>query len=191
MQPYVGAPPAPQRPRSYMVPIVVLATVLFLLVAAIVVVASTRAGKLAGAACPVGEWNVVDYREVVAIEALDTTVTFTGGKGTILRLKVDGTGETDYGRGSTFSGQAPDGRGIRLDITGPVRFTYRLSAKGDSVFVTPAGNDATFQLSIDGEPYGGRQKFVDDLTSKSYSVECDEDSLTQDGSGLTVGYERR
>ncbi|WP_089250309.1 hypothetical protein [Asanoa hainanensis] len=175
-------------PRSYRVPIVVLAVLLFLLVGAIVVVQASRAGERAALRCPVGEWDVVSYREAVPVAALPEPVIFTGGAGTILRLRADGTGETDYGTGVRFTASAPDGRPIRLDAAGPVRFRYEL--RPGSIVVTPAGNDATSQLYIDGVAYGSRVKFRDEPAA-SYRLTCAGDALTQDDGVLVVGYRRR
>ena len=124
-------------PRSYRVPIAVLSVVLFLLLGAIVVVVSARAGRQADQPCAVGEWDVTSYRDAVYVEEIDATVTFTGGTDAVLRLRADGTGETDYGAGVSFEAAAPDGREIRIDVSGIVHFTYALGSDG-SVVVTPA-----------------------------------------------------
>jgi len=185
MQPNPGV-----APRSYRVPIVVLSVLLFLLVGAIVVVQASRAGRRAAQPCPVGEWDVASYREAVRVPSLPDPVNFSGGVGTILRLRADGTGETDYGTGVTFTAEAPGGRPVRLEAAGPVRFRYEL--RTGSIVVTPAGNDATSQLFIDDAPYGPRAKFRDDpAEGRSYRLGCAGDALTQDDGRLVVGYRRR
>ncbi|MEV4535632.1 hypothetical protein AB0J82_17560 [Asanoa sp. NPDC049518] len=177
-------------PRSYRVPIVVLSVLLFLLVGAIVVVQASRAGERAALRCAVGEWDVTSYREEVPVPSLSGPVVFTGGAGTILRLRDDGTGETDYGNGVRFTAQAPDGRPIRLEATGPVRFRYEL--RPGSILVTPAGNDATSQLFLNDTPYGSPTKFRDDpAEGRSYRLACAGDSLSQDDGVLVVSYRRR
>ncbi|WP_203710628.1 hypothetical protein [Asanoa siamensis] len=186
MQPNPGA-----TARSYRVPIVVLSVVLFLLVGAIVVVQAGRAGRRAADPCPVGEWDVVSYREAVRVRALPDPVTFVGGTGTVLTLRADGAGETDYGDRVTFTAEAPDGRPIRLEAAGPVYFRYTLSGAGDAVTVSPAGNEATSQLFVDGVAVGAPAKFADPESPRTYRVDCAGDSLTQDDGRLTVGYRRR
>ncbi|GAA1850147.1 hypothetical protein [Asanoa iriomotensis] len=186
MQPNPGA-----TPRSHRAPIVVLSVVLFLLLGAIVVVQASRAGRRAADPCPVGEWDVVSYREVVELDDLRQTVTFGGGTGTVLRLRANGTGETDYGSGVTFTAEAPDGRPIRLEVAGPVRFRYSLATGGGSISVSPAGNDASSQLFINDAANGPRAGFVDPVGARSFRIECGGDSLTQDDGRLVVGYRRR
>jgi len=171
---------------------VVLSTVLFVLVAAIVVVLANRAGAdRAKQPCLVGVWRMTDYREVVYLQALDNTVTFTGGAGTVLRLDKDGTGESDYGTGTSFYADTPDGRKIRLEMRGPVRFTYRLTSTGEAIELKPAGNEATSRLYLDGQPSGPETPYQDELTGKIYQVTCAGDTLTQEGSAMTVRYRRR
>ncbi|MEV0714673.1 hypothetical protein [Asanoa sp. NPDC050611] len=176
---------------SYRVPIVTLSVLLFLLVAAIVVIQAGRAGQRAAEPCPVGDWDVLDYREQVAVEGLSSEVTFRGGEGTVLRLRADGTGETDYGARTTFTASAPDGRPIRLEVAGPVRFRYSLAADGRSISVSPAGNDATSQLFISDTAYGPRSKFQDPTGARSFKIDCSPVTLIQDDGRLSVGYRRR
>ncbi|MDG4822151.1 hypothetical protein O7635_09825 [Asanoa sp. WMMD1127] len=185
MQPTPGA-----TPRSYRVPIVVLSVVLFLLVGAIVVVQAGRAGRAANTPCAVGEWDVVSYREAVPVPTFAEAVSFTGGSGTVLRLAADGTGETDYGTKATFAGRAPDGRLVRLEVAGPVRFRYELGT--DSISVTPAGNAATSQLFIDDTAYGPPAPVRDEAAEpRSFRLDCAGDALTQEDDRLLVGYRRR
>jgi len=184
MQPYPGA-----NPRSYRVPIVVLSVLLFLLVGGIVVVLSARAGERAP--CPVGDWDVASYQDAVPVEAIGETLIFTGGAGTVLRLHGDGTGETDYGAGVTFAAAAPDGRTVKIEVAGPARFRYELGPAGDTIVVTPAGNDTTSQLFIADAPFGAKAKYSDETASKLYRLACLDDSLTQDDGQLVVGYRRR
>jgi hypothetical protein len=184
MQPHPGV-----TPRSYRVPIVVLAALLFLLVGGIVVVLSARAGGRGP--CPVGDWDVVSYQDAVRVDAIGETLTFTGGAGTVLRLHGDGTGETDYGSGVTFTAAAPDGRTVKIDVAGPARFRYELGAAGDTIVVTPAGNETTSQLFIGDARFGAKAKYSDDPASRSYRLACRDDSLAQDDGSLVVGYRRR
>ncbi|GIF69885.1 hypothetical protein Ais01nite_79200 [Asanoa ishikariensis] len=177
-------------PRSYRVPIVVLSVLLFLLVGAIVVVQASRAGERAALRCSVGEWDVGSYRDAVQVPPFPEPVIFTGGAGTILRLRADGTGEIDYGTRVRFTAEAPDGRPIWLEVGGPLRFDYEL--RPGSIFVTPTGNDATSQLFIDGTRVGSPAKFRDEgAEGRSYRLTCAGDSLTQDDGVLVVGYRRR
>jgi hypothetical protein len=175
---------------SYRVPIVALSVLLFLLVGSIVVILAGRAGQRDASPCPVGEWDVLSYREFVRVDALGTEVTFHGGSGVVLRLRADGTGETDYGAGVSFSSVAPDGRSIRLVVAGPVRFAYTLAPAGDSISVRPAGADATSQLFIDGSAYGSRERFEPE-DARSYKIECSPATLVQSDEHLSVGYRRR
>ncbi len=79
---------------------------------------------------------------------------------------------------------------MRLEAAGPVRFRYEL--RTGSIFVTPAGNDATSRLFIDDVPYGPRVKFRDDpVEGRSYRLGCAGDALTQDDGRLVVSYRRR
>ncbi|MEV4621733.1 hypothetical protein AB0J74_23870 [Asanoa sp. NPDC049573] len=184
MQPSSGSPP-----RSYRAPIVVLAALLFLLVGGIVVVLSARAGGRAP--CPVGEWAVATYQDAVPVDAIGQTLVFTGGAGTVLRLRDDGTGETDYGTGVTFTAAAPDGRTVRINVAGPARFRYELAAAGSTISVTPAANDTTSQVFIGDTPLGAEGKYSDKTETRSFRVACQDDSLTQDDGRLVVEYRRR
>ncbi|GIF46973.1 hypothetical protein DFJ67_2301 [Asanoa ferruginea] len=184
MQPHPGV-----TPRSYRVPIVVLSALLFVLVGGIVVVLSARAGGRAP--CPVGEWTVESYRDAVPVDAIGQTLTFTGGAGTILRLRGDGTGETDYGAGVTFTAAAPDGRTVKIEVSGPARFRYELTAAGGDISVTPVSNDTTSQLFIGATRLGAPAKYSDSAKTRSYRLVCRQDSLTQDDDQLAVGYRRR
>jgi hypothetical protein len=184
MQPHPGV-----TPRSHRVPIVVLSALLFVLVGGIVVVLSARAGGRAP--CPVGDWDVASYQDAVPVDAIGETLTFTGGAGTVLRLRGDGTGETDYGDGVTFTAAAPDGRTIKIEVAGPTRFRYQLTAAGDAISVTPTGNDTTSQLFIGDARFGATAKYSDETETRSYRLACRDDSLTQDDGKLAVGYRRR
>jgi hypothetical protein len=184
MQPHPGV-----TPRSYRVPIVVLSALLFLLVGGIVVVLSARAGGRGP--CAVGDWDVVSYQDAVRVDQIDATLTFTGGAGTVLRLRGDGTGEKDYGAGVTFTAEAPDGRTVKIEVAGPARFRYELGPAGDTIVVTPTGNDTTSQLFIADARFGAKAKYNDATESRSYQLACRDDSLTQDDGSLVVGYRRR
>ncbi|GAA4143694.1 hypothetical protein GCM10022251_02450 [Phytohabitans flavus] len=204
-------PPPPQRRRSYLVPLAALGSTLVVLVVAIVLVVALRGGggedpiagpttgaptsagpaESASAApagdvdqCVIGTWRVTSHKEDVDFEDLGK-VTFTGGENATLKLNADGTGETDYGSGTEFEGEAK-GRTYRLEVSGKLTFEY--TAKGGTAKFTDVDSKASGKLFIDGEQYGDSVPFNAEADSSTYT--CSTDLLTQKTFLYTTEYER-
>jgi hypothetical protein len=173
---YRGLPdtaPASRRTRNIMlIPLIALSVTLAILVVAIVVVYAARAdrgtndptasssssGKPNPAIdnCVVGTWKMNAYSEDVPVDGVGT-VKFTG-QGAQVRLRADGTGVTDYGSGTTFTGTI-SGVTYKLVVSGTVKFDYKakdgtvsfsnLSASGKET-VTRSGTDQQFTQDLTG-----------------------------------------
>lgn len=144
------APSAPARTRSpYVLALVALSVTLMVLVVAIVVVVLARSRDGDGGplvdGCVVGRWRVSSHSERLPISGTGD-VTFTGD-GTRMDLDADGTGLTDYGRGTEFRATV-DNRPVVLTLAGTVRYSFR-TANGAISFsdVKPEG---TATITIDG-----------------------------------------
>jgi hypothetical protein len=208
---YPGYPPQPpQRRRSYLVPLVALGCTLLVLVVAIVIVVasgggdddpiagpttaaptSAGPGESASAApgsdideCVIGTWRVTSHRETVLIQG-QGNVTFTGGEGATLRLKRDGTGETDYGSGTEYQGEI-NGETARLEISG--RLTYKYRTVNGRVNVTDVESTADAKFSVGGEEYDIPEPL--DTKDDSASYTCSTGLLTQNTALLATEYER-
>ncbi|MGN9908025.1 hypothetical protein ACTMTJ_10800 [Phytohabitans sp. LJ34] len=207
---YPGYPPQPQqqRGRSYMVPLFALGSVLVALVVAIVIVVAARGGgddPIAGPTgdpttggpvestsaapgsdldeCVIGTWRVTSHKETVAVQG--DSVTFTGGEGATLRLNRDGTGETDYGSSTEYSGEL-NGSTVRLEISG--RLTYNFTTRAGRVNVTDVESNVSGKVTLGGEEYDVPN--VLDTKDDSSSYTCSTDRLTQNTGLLTTEYER-
>jgi hypothetical protein len=173
------------RPRSYTVPIVALSVVLFGLLAAIAVVVGVRAGARDAAPCVVGTWRVTSHREQVAVESVGT-VGITGGDTVRLRLGADGTGTTDYGNATVYSGTL-NGHEVQLILTG--RSDFRYTAADGRLTVFDATSAPSARVLVDRVQAGQPMQLTNAVGSASYT--CTGDRLTQrDGERLTVEYTR-
>ncbi|HET6212838.1 MAG TPA: hypothetical protein VFE14_08210 [Micromonosporaceae bacterium] len=153
MQPYQEpqfAPPPRQR-SPYAVPVIALSVTLVALVAAIVIVVLVKSARerTAKDSCVVGGWLVARYEERVAIEGVGP-VLFTG-TGARLELRADGTGRTDYGAGTVFTGNA-SGKRITLMISGAVTFHYR--AADHILAFSDVRSTATSEAAVGDEKLG-------------------------------------
>lgn len=208
---YPGFPQQPpQRGRSFLVPLIALASTLVVLVVAIVIVAAVRGGDeepvagpttsaptsagptaSQGAApagdidhCVIGTWRVTSHREDVPLDGVGK-VTFIGGEDATLRLNADGTGETDYGSGTEFQGST-GGRTYKLEVSGRLTFDY--TARSGTAKFTDVDSNASGKLFIDGEQYGGSIPFNAEADSSRYT--CSTGLLTQKTFLYTTEYER-
>jgi hypothetical protein len=208
---YPGYPPQPpRRGRSYLIPLVALGCTLLVLVVAIVIVVAARGGgedPIAGPTiaaptsagpvesasvapgsdideCVIGTWRVTSHRETVLIQG-QGNVTFTGGEGATLRLKRDGTGETDYGSGTEYRGEI-NGETARLEISGRLIYTYR--TVNGRVNVTDVESTADARFSVGSEEYDIPEPL--DTKDDSASYTCSTDQLTQNTALLATEYER-
>ncbi|GAA4453466.1 hypothetical protein [Phytohabitans houttuyneae] len=208
---YPGYPQQqPQRGRSFLVPLVALASTLVVLVVAIVIVAAVRGGdeepvgspttsaptsagpgesQSAAPAgdidqCVIGTWQVTSHREDVPVEGVGK-VTFIGGEGATLQLNADGTGETDYRSGTEFQGTT-GGRTYKLEVSGKLTFEY--TARSGSAEFTDVNSNASGKLFIDGEQYGGSIPFNAEADTSTYT--CSTGLLTQKTFLYTTEYER-
>jgi hypothetical protein len=123
-------------------------------------------------ACVVGRWKVTSHQETVGIPNVGT-VTFTGGQDAVLLLKADGTGTTDYGSGTTFTGKA-NGRTITLIISGTV--TYRFHTANGTVSFSDVQSAAEGVVKLDGSEIG-REKFQASDDPAKYT--CNSTRLTE------------
>lgn len=208
---YPGFPQQPpQRGRAFLVPLVALASTLVVLIVAIVIVVAVRGGgeepiadptrsAVASAGpersesaapasdidqCVIGTWRVTSHREEVRIDGVGK-VTFLGGEDATLRLKADGTGETDFGSGTNFQATA-SGRTYKLEISGRLTFDY--TARGGTAKFTDMTSRASGKLFIDGEQYGGTIPYNAEADSSRYT--CSTDLLRQETFLYTTEYER-
>jgi len=207
---YPGYPPQqpPQRGRSYLVPLVALASTLVVLVVAIVVVVAASGGDdpvagptggpttaaptgSASAApgadldkCVVGTWRVTSHKETVPVEG-QGSVTFTGGEGATLRLNSDGTGQTDYGSSTEYQGEL-NGETVRLEVSG--RLTYDFSTLNGRINVTNMESTAKGTFTIGTEEYDVPNVF--DTKDDSASYTCSSGVLTQNTGLLATEFER-
>ncbi|MDQ7907048.1 hypothetical protein RB614_21280 [Phytohabitans sp. ZYX-F-186] len=209
---YPGYPPQqqPQRGRSYLVPLVALGCTLLVLVVAIVIVVAARgggedpiAGPTSGAPtsagpqesssatpasdidqCVIGTWRVTSHRETVSVQG-QGSITFTGGEGATLRLRQDGTGETDYGSGTEYRGDF-NGETAVLEISGRLTFDYKTGNGRVSVSEVESTAKAKFRLG--SEEYDIPQPL--DTNDNSASYTCSTGALTQNTALLTTEYER-
>jgi hypothetical protein len=190
-----------------MVPLVALASTLVVLVVAIVIVVAVRGGgdPIAGPTgtpttsgrpesasaspasdldeCVIGTWRVTSHKETVAVQG--DSVTFTGGEGATLRLNSDGTGETDYGSGTEYSGEL-DGETMRLEISG--KLTYNFTTRSGRVNVTDIESTVKGLVTYGGEEYDVPN--VLDTKDDSSSYTCSTSRLTQNTGLLTTEFER-
>jgi hypothetical protein len=171
--PAAGSPlthpaPAPaDHPRSPLVaPLIALSVALVVVVVAIVVVVlvKNRADRVAAIdRCVVGQWRVVEHRELVPVTGFGN-VEFSG-RGARLRLGADGTGSTDYGPATVFRGTA-NGKQIELVLSGSVRFRFHtannvlsfedLQASGTTTVSVDGAQLAIRPLAGSGDPAGYR-----------------------------------
>ena len=213
-----GYPPpvAPNRNRSFLVPLIALASTLVVLVVAIVIVVFNRDDDPTDPvtypsstsridptsdptrsdddpssddpridSCVIGTWRVTSHREDVSNDELGK-LSFTGGDGAELRLKADGTGESDYGSGTAYTAKASNGKSIKLEVTGVVSYSY--TAVDGRISVDDVKSQATFRFYIDGEQYGDTQAFNASDSPSNYT--CSGDRMTQKTLLYTIDYER-
>jgi hypothetical protein len=188
MPPGYPTPGRPPRTRSpLLVPLIALSSILVILVAAIVVIAVVRAsgrsnpstgGSTATRAnslvdeCVIGTWRMSHYEEDVPVTGYGN-VKFTG-EGAEVRLRVDGTGVTDYKDGTTFNATV-DGVVYKLVVSGTVSFGYRTSNGTFSFSGVTASGQETLTRTDTG------QQVTQDLTGSSdpANYTCSGDSLTE------------
>ncbi|MFC6019111.1 hypothetical protein ACFP2T_23225 [Plantactinospora solaniradicis] len=198
--------------RSFLVPMVALASTLLGLVVAIVVVlvlrhgpdggpdgtgappsagsgsstatATVAAGPGGGADCLVGTWRVTSHSEQVDVPGVGR-LSFTGGAGSGLSLSAEGTGIADYGTGTVYrSGYA--GQDVVLELRGTVSYRYVLA--GDRIELRDVRSDADVRLRVgDGTP-GPWQDFTASTEPSSYA--CAGNSLTQKSLVFATSYVR-
>jgi hypothetical protein len=196
--------------RSFLVPMVALASTLVGLVVAIVVVlvlrngphggphgpgalpsagsgpstATVAAGPGGGPDCLVGTWRVTSHTEQVDVPGVGR-LSFSGGAGSGLSLSAGGTGIADYGTGTVYrSGYA--GQDVVLELRGTVSYRYVLA--GDRIELRDVRSDADVRLRVgDGTP-GPWQDFTASTEPSSYA--CAGNSLTQKSLIFATSYVR-
>jgi hypothetical protein len=205
-QPQPQQQPQPGKRNSFVVPLVALSATLVVLVVAIVVVAAIRSSGNKGGgggqgngspgatslvdSCVVGDWEETSHKEVGAFPAFAGQVTFNG-KGALLHLKADGTGITDYGSGTNYTGNgtlAATGAAvtIQLKVTGTVTFDYRTN--NNTMSFSNAVSKAEGTASVNGQS-APSSKLEPDTSPASYT--CSGSSMTQTNNTLTVEYRKR
>jgi hypothetical protein len=197
-------PPVP-RHSSY-VPLIALSVTLAVLITAIVVVSVAKSRVDTGGptgptptgltpsgptptgsgpvdSCVVGSWRVTSHREDVLVPDVgDVPLT---GSGTRVRLAADGTGVTDYGTGTPFTGES-GGTRYTLTISGTVRFGYRTT--GDMITFSDLAPDGRVVLTADGaELY--RDRLAGSADAARYT--CVGAALTQFTGRYTVEMARQ
>ncbi|MBF9130037.1 hypothetical protein I0C86_14130 [Plantactinospora sp. S1510] len=199
--------------RSFLVPMVALASTLVGLVVAIVVVlvlrngadggpdgtgaspptgsgpstgssTATVAAGPGGADCLVGTWRVTTHTEQVDVPGVGR-LSFTGGAGSGLALGAGGTGIADYGTGTVYRSDYA-GQDVVLELRGTVSYRYVLA--GDRIELRDVRSDADVRLRVgDGTP-GPWQDFTASTEPSSYA--CAGNSLTQKSLVYTTSYVR-
>ncbi|MFV2017486.1 hypothetical protein [Micromonospora sp. LOL_023] len=202
-------PPATNRGRSYLVPLVALGSTLAVLVAAIgVVLVARTAGSgdtdrvtadpspsptpsasvtQRGSAppsidpCVVGSWEVESHEEDIALPAPFGTARFVGvGPGARVELREDGLGAIHYGDGTDFEGEV-SGITVTLTFTGTITYHYR--ALDGAVSFTDVNADGLVTLSAPGiEPK--EEELAGNIDPANYR--CGGDTLTQQTNLYTV-----
>jgi hypothetical protein len=168
------------RARTFVAPLVVLSVVLVALVVAIAVVLVVRDDERTDASagsrvdpCVVGVWQVTAHTEDVVLPSVGA-VAFKGeGAGPSVRLNADGSGVTDYGAATRYSGTAA-GQAVRLDVRGTVR--YRYTAAGGTFAIREPTQDAEGTIFLDGARRG-EVPFTASTDPATY--ECSGDRMTQ------------
>lgn len=186
---------APRARSPFVVPLAALSATLIVLVVAIVIVVTTRSGDGGGTGspggttlagldgCVLGNWLVTSHKERVPVQG-QGEVPFTG-QGARVRLLADGTGLTDYGRGTDFTGTV-NNKQVRLTISGTVG--YRFQTANGTVSYSQLEADAQGVVRVDGVEIG-RQPFEGSADPAEYT--CAGDKLTQSTDKYEVLMERQ
>jgi hypothetical protein len=164
---YQGPGYQPRQRSSFTVPLIALSVVAVILVAGIVGVILIRArdstdspGSTAAEVdrCVVGTWKVTSAREKVLLD--DGPVDFTGSGATVI-FRADGTGEEDFGAGTTFRATM-SGQPVVIKFTGKITFNFRtvdrsmtfsnVKADGEAVVSVSGVTTTTVPLDEDTKP---------------------------------------
>ncbi|MGI5212618.1 hypothetical protein [Plantactinospora sp. CA-290183] len=171
--------------RSFLVPLVALASTLVVLVVAIVVVlASRRDEPTGGAACLTGSWAVTSHRERVDVPDAGR-LEFTGGTGATMSWNAEGQAVTDY-RTGTFYRSAHAGQEVVLELRGTVEYRYRLTA--ERIELPDVRSHATVRLRVGDGTAGPWRNFTPSTEPLGYV--CAGDTLTVESLLFTTGYAR-
>ncbi|MBE1486095.1 hypothetical protein [Plantactinospora soyae] len=190
--------------RSFLVPMVALASTLVGLVVAIVVVLVLRHGADGGADgtgsppptptvaaapgggvdCLVGAWRVTSHSEQVDVPGVGR-LRFTGGVGSTLSLSAEGSGIVDYGTGTVYRGDYA-GQDVVLELRGTVSYRYLLAA--DRIELSDVRSQANVRLLVGGGTPGPWQDFTASTEPSSYT--CAGNSLTQKSLIFDTSYVR-
>ncbi|MDG4790918.1 hypothetical protein O7626_34260 [Micromonospora sp. WMMD1102] len=199
--------------RSFLVPMVALASTLLALVVATVLVlvlrqagasdptgagstgstgtdgTSPAASRPGGdgpvpADCLSGRWRVVSHREDVDVPGVGR-LSFTGGTGSTLSLSADGVGIADYGTGTAFA-SSYGGREVVLELRG--RVDYRYALVGDRIELRDVRSAAEVRLRVGAGTPGPWRPYTASTAPSDYV--CAGDSLDQRSLVSTTSYER-
>jgi hypothetical protein len=118
----------------------------------------------------VGTWRVTESREKVELE--EGLVEFVGSGATV-RLEADGTGEQNFGSGTTYRATV-SGQPVTIVFTGKITFNFK-TVDGSMTFsnVKPEG---TATVTVSGTQTTS-EPISSDATPTSYT--CSGNSLTQ------------
>jgi hypothetical protein len=191
--PGVPQPAPPTRSRhSFVLPLIALSVVLVIAVAGIVAVVLIRSGNTTPSsptagpeasseapsaeasalvdACVVGTWKVTSHTEELA---LDTGKLKFTGSGATVKLNEDGTGVTDYGKGTKFTADM-SGVPVTLVVSGTITYDFRTN--NNTVSFSNVQADGTLTVNAPGlstsAPLTG-----DDKPAK---YTCSDNKLTQE-----------
>ncbi|MEQ4300589.1 hypothetical protein ABNF97_04220 [Plantactinospora sp. B6F1] len=197
--------------RSFLVPMVALASTLVALVVAIVLVLviqnggsgdpagtgptatgtggtpparSTPSGAPITDGCLVGTWRVTLHDEQVDVPEVGR-LRFTGGAGSTLSLSAGGAGIADYGSGTAFT-SSHAGQEVVLELRGRVDYRYALA--GDRIELRDVRSAAEVRLRVGAGTPGPWRAFTASTAPSNYT--CTDDRLTQKSLVFTTLYAR-
>ncbi|HEY0696496.1 MAG TPA: hypothetical protein VGD43_01655, partial [Micromonospora sp.] len=209
---YPALPTPPPQKRSFVAPLVALASTLVVLVVAILVVMNMRddtdPDPLAdptrssaprptasaepseepdtGDGCMLGKWEVTSHREEVNNEEFGGKLTFTGGEGATATLNDDGTGRNDYGSDGTEYDSTYQDKKLTLKIRGYVTYSYELD--DGQIKLRDVKSYAEAGIFLDGDQLGQWVDFKASNDTANY--ECNGDRMTQKNVLYTTEFSR-
>lgn len=203
---YPAMPSQSGRGRSFLIPLIALASTLVVLIIAIVIVVSVTgdddpgprptadpsaslspspsASALAGPECVVGTWRITDDRLEINDEDEFGRVVFTGGEGAETTFDADGSATTDYGTGTRYQAVVK-GQTVDLRLRGTMSFHYEADDK--RIEVSSVKSEVEFRLTIGGS-IGEWQDFGVSDAPSSYT--CSGNSLKLENLLYTTSYSR-